>query len=353
MPEALTILQVCRRFGPVGGMERYVWELCRELARMGHCVHVLCETNFCTEPLLGVNVHALGAVRPKPRWLAHIRFSQHVHTWLQENRTHHMIVHSHERIEEHHITTFHGPPFAVVRDLALWKRFSLRVQMNLWLEKRELCNPQVQVIVPNSSLISQQLEHYYPAIRERLSTPIVPGVAVRAKRPQRLLESDAGVIGFVGKEWKRKGLKKAIDIISKLATKRSKLHFMVAGPVQKDIQQLFHSANFSFTLLGEVNTQYFYPQLDVLLHPASSEPYGMVITEALSAGVPVVISDVCGAISEVTVERGSVVALEAPIVAWCDAIELWLSRSDVNIHYEYSWYQAALAYEAYYKKIAF
>jgi len=123
MTKPLEIVQICRRFGPVGGMERYVWELCRELAAMGHQVHVLCEANRCTEVVKGVHIHELGIVRPRPRWLAHIRFSRHVHTWLKQHRTANMIIHSHERSQDHHITTFHGPPFAQVKERPLWKRF--------------------------------------------------------------------------------------------------------------------------------------------------------------------------------------------------------------------------------------
>jgi len=351
MLKPLTIVQICRRFGPVGGMERYVWELCRELVGMGHHVHVLCEVDLSNQTLPGLRIHEFGAVRPKPRWLAHIRFSHHVHAWLKKNRTPEMIIHSHERTDDHHITTFHGPPFAKVRELPLWKRFSLRIKMNLWLEQRELCGSQVQIIVPNSVQIAHQLEHYYPAIHKRLTKPIVPGVSQCSKRPSRMVKSDAGVIGFVGKEWKRKGLPKAIQIISKLAKMRPNLHFMVAGPMEKDIHQLFESATFAYTLLGETETQSLYPQLDALLHPAINEPFGMVITEALSSGVPVIVSDICGAVSEVSAELGSHLPLSSPIDTWANALNQWLIQSHDHIHYQHSWHNMALEYEQLYRHV--
>jgi len=351
MMKSLVIVQICRRFGPVGGMERYVWELCRELAIMGHHIHILCEVNLCKEPLSGVNIHELGQVHPKPRWLAHIRFSKHVHQWLEKNRTAEMIIHSHERIADHQITTFHGPPFAKVRDFPFWKRLSLRVGMNLWLEKRELCNPQVQIIVPNSQHIAKDLKHYYPSIAKRISSPIVPGVADAPKRPARATSPDGGVIGFIGKEWKRKGLVMAIEVMKELAKQRPQLHFMVAGSMSNDIQQLFTTATFQFSLLGEVDTKDFYPQLDVLLHPAISEPYGMVITEALSAGVPVVISDVCGASCEVTPQLGIALPLISPIQTWAEEIHQWLNKEDLHVQYQHSWHNTAMAYVTEYQKL--
>jgi len=351
MTKALITLQICRRFGPVGGMERYVWELCRALAAMGHEVHVLCEVNLCTEAISNVQIHELGNMCAKPRWLAHMRFSHRVHAWLEENHLPDMIIHSHERSQDHHITTFHGPPFAQIRDYPFWKRLSLRVQMNLWLENRELCAPQVQTIVPNSVQISQQLGHYYPTITKQLSKPILPGVAQVVQRPLRPIPAKGGIIGFIGNEWKRKGLIKAIEIVSELTKQRPELHFLVAGCEPQDVEALFKQAHFHFTLLGVVDSSSFYHQLDILLHPAKNEPFGMVITEALSAGVPVVISDVCGATSEVHSQHGRVLPLSEPAAIWAESIHQCLNQKNMHVQYQHSWHDTAMAYVEEYQKL--
>jgi len=314
-------------------------------------VHVLCEKNLCNEPL-PLYIHELGKVHPKPRWLAHIRFSKHVHQWLEANRTSDMVIHSHERTQDHHITTFHGPPFAKVRDFPIWKRLSLRVYMNLWLEKRELCTPQVQQIVPNSAHINQALAHYYPEIAKKLSKPVPPGVAKLPKRPNRAIPDDGGVIGFIGKEWKRKGLQKAISIVEHLAKTRPNVQFLVAGPSPSDIQGLFAGVNFDYSLLGTVEPSAFYPQLDTLLHPAIAEPYGMVITESLTTDVPVIISDVCGAANDVSSDDGSTLSLTSNPETWADQLEHWLQREANNhSHYQRSWQTVAIEYEQLYRKL--
>ena len=46
----------------------------------------------------------------------------------------------------------------------------------------------------------------------------------------------------------------------------------------------------------------FFNSIDVLVHPAKLEAFGMVITEALSFGVPVLCSSECGA-AEIISER--------------------------------------------------
>jgi len=95
-------------YGPVGGMERYVWELSHELHGMGQHITIICEQ--CLEtPTAGIQVIALGTVRPKPRWLALLRFGARVQTWLKQHKAGFDLIHSHERTAVHHVTTFHAP----------------------------------------------------------------------------------------------------------------------------------------------------------------------------------------------------------------------------------------------------
>lgn len=348
----MNIVQVVRRFGPVGGMERYVWELTRELAAAGHHLHVLCESDLSEQSIGDVTIHLLKKARPKPRWLAHMNFSRRVHEWLMQNGSAEMIIHSHERLHDHHITTFHGPPFAQIYALPLWKRLSLRCQMNLWLEKREVATPSVRIVVPNSIFIAKELRNYYPFIADRLSDPIVPGVSPSPQRPQRHVPADGGVIGFVGKEWRRKGLEQAIATVEQMTETRPNLKFLVAGPEPKAVQHLFGNTAVNYTLLGETGTAELYPQLDLLIHPAAKEPFGMVITESLGAGVPVLVSDVCGAATEVADSCGRVLPLEAPTEQWASAANEILSRPEHRVSYHRSWQDVAQEYARLYASIS-
>jgi len=177
-------LHVVRRYGPVGGMERYVWELTRALAAAGHPVTVVCERNHAGEHG-GVAVHELGVIAQRPRWLSLLRFSRRVRRWLRAHPQAGALIHSHERLDMHHVSTFHGPPFATIFERGWWRRMSLRVWMQLWLERRELCSSGVRSVVPNSPLIKTQLQHHYPELGPRLSEPIAPGVAPGPERPPR------------------------------------------------------------------------------------------------------------------------------------------------------------------------
>jgi len=313
-PAPMNIVQIVRRYGSVGGMERYVWELSNELAAMGHNVTVLCEELCADNAPDHVQVITFGCVRPKPRWLAHLRFSKRVSDWLATNPNNTRIIHSHERTNVHQFTTFHGPPFAKVRDKPYWKRISLRIAANLYLEHRELCGQQVKAIIPNSTLIADALAHYYPQAANHLVAPITPGVGIIPTRPNRQVPADGGVIGFVGKEWKRKGLDIAVQIVAALRHQRPKLTFIVAGPKPDAISHLFADWHDGYQLLGETDSTPLYAQFDLLLHPARQEPYGMVIAEARAAAVPVLISDACGIADEL--DQTSVIPLDACIETW-------------------------------------
>jgi hypothetical protein len=80
----LELIHVVRRYGPVGGMERYVWELTRELAQLGHRVSVICERCHVEKPE-GIAVYELGEIAPRPRWLSLLRFGRRVERFLLEH----------------------------------------------------------------------------------------------------------------------------------------------------------------------------------------------------------------------------------------------------------------------------
>jgi len=341
------ILQVVRRYGPVGGMERYVWETARELVKLGHQVQVICEQNLA-EPNSDIAVHELGRMHYRPRWLYYWRFSRRVDAWLKANPQPGWLIHSNERVGVHDVTTFHGPPFASVRDKPWWKKISIRVVAQLWLERREL--RVAKRIVPNSEIIAKQLAHYYPEYAHKLTAPIVPGVLPGVTRAPRNVPADGGIVGFVGREWQRKGLPLAVEIIAQLRKTRPNLKLWVVGPEEKEITYLFRDWQGGYRLLGWRTDNAHFENIDVLLHPAKAEPYGMVISEAMAARVPVVVSDACGAAAQVSDRHGKVVRLDAPVREWVDAVEAQLGRSEPARGFVRGWDVVAQEFVAVYER---
>ncbi|HLP97582.1 MAG TPA: glycosyltransferase family 4 protein [Sideroxyarcus sp.] len=343
----MKILHVVRRYGPVGGMERYVWEITRELAKLGHEVVVICERCHAEKPQ-GITVYELGEIAPKPRWLSLLRFGKRVANWLEQHPHPGFVVHSNERLARHDVTTFHGPPFATVRDKPWWKKISLRIAMQFYLERRELAA--ARFIVPNSIFIKQQLAHYYPEYAHKLTEPIVPGVAAMPPRNWQAAPAVGGIVGFVGKEWQRKGLPLAVQIVAALRRERPDLELWVVGPQPQEVQHLFAGWQGGYKLLGWRSDAEHLRHIDVLLHPARAEPYGMVITEAMAAQARVVVSDVCGAMTQVTADAGAVVSLAAPLEQWVSAVRSQLQQDEPPPCYARGWREVTQEYEALYRQ---
>ncbi|RME53035.1 MAG: glycosyltransferase [Caldilineae bacterium] len=309
----MTILQIVRDFGPVGGMERYVWELCHHLPEQGFRVDVLCE-HCHAGPDKSLTIHEIGGSRFHPRWLSALDFSHRAARWHARHARPGVLIHSHDTTGFHHVATFHGPPFAEIRSRPLWKRISPRVAANLWIERRQLLAPSVRAIIPNSEMIARKLLRLYPEIAPRLEAPILPGVASIPMRDPAQQRKRPHVIGFVGREWKRKGLDIAVHIVRQMLKDEADLELVVIGPDPAEIRPLLGNYPGPYRLLGGVDASEHYRHFDLLLHPARMEPFGMVIAEALSAGVPVLASDQCGAAS--ILDANSILPVNAPLECW-------------------------------------
>lgn len=358
-PPPIISIHIVRRYGPVGGMENYVYQLTQALVRQGQKVIILCERRECDD-LVGIEVVELGNRFRKPRWLAQWGFSQRVSAYIENNVKgdigENAIIHSHERTAVHHVTTFHGPPF-VIRKRRVLDVLSPRIKMWTYLESRELTNPQVAAILPNSPMIADQLTQFYPSIAHKVREPAYPGVSPHLSTILR--KSDGVTIGFLGREWKRKGLDVACKIIEQVRESVPNVRFVVAGCDKAEIEHLFTDwSEDSYCLLGWiVDPTEFLAQVDLLLHPARSEPFGMAIAEANAAGIPVVVSDHCGVAALVGEKQGQVcpldirsaeLALDCWVEACVDRLQSDQKVSTMNL----SWDALATQHIALYQELA-
>lgn len=122
------------------------------------------------------------------------------------------------------------------------------------------------------------------------------------------------------------------------------MQLVVIGPDAKAVRHLFNDWQDGYLLKGWQNEVNF-TEFDVLLHPARDEPYGMIISEAMAAKVPVVISDRCGSAMHVTSGAGNVIPVNAPLEDWVNALECQLTRTNPVPQFERSWHRVAQEYE--------
>ena len=80
--------------------------------------------------------------------------------------------------------------------------------INEWLEKREVLGPNIQAIVPVSTIIKRQISEKFDKAIPKLSNPVNTGVDQIELSNNHSDNRRAKTIGFIGNEWKRKGLGK-------------------------------------------------------------------------------------------------------------------------------------------------
>lgn len=346
----MEVVQVVKRFGICGGMEEYAYRLTCELSRLGIKVYVVCEEKI-DEPEDGtIEIFQLGRSLRKPRWLSHLIFAKKVKDWSINNSGKDQIIHSHERIDCHHITTIHSTLYNFPRKR---KIPSIRNYINEYIERRELGSSDVRVIVPVSSLILNQIALKYPKATQDFNTVISPGLSkINARR--KIFDPNGPVIGFMGKEWKRKGLPKVLEIWRELRIEKPSAKLCLAGFSTDTDIGLKEEELSSVKILGHVRRkETFFEQIDILVHPAQKEAFGMVIAEALSIGIPVLCSSETGA-SELLNPSKSSLSYDEPISAWHNELKKELLLLCNNFQHEAklsSWRNVAEDYRSLYQQV--
>lgn len=289
------VIHIVRRYGPVGGMESYVWLLTHGLADSGVKVIIMCEELF-EQPTRDIEVITVSKSKERPRWRSMISFRELIDIELDKHfNLNEVIVHSHERSIRHHVTTVHGPLINAKKNSGILNTLIPRVRSWTAMEKDEFLGPTVKVIAPVSKLIGEAVFAEYPTAKEKRVEIAWPGV----KRPKSSDTSenrslDQVTFLFIGKEWKRKGLKTALKIFKNYTEKKegnAELHIYGVEPHELPPEAL---------RLKGVSVHGWKPDIpwhkySILLHLATSEPFGMVVAEARAHGVPVLASTEVGA----------------------------------------------------------
>ena len=333
------VIHVVRRFGQVGGMEKYVWQLVHQLVDLGVAAEVICE-EVIGSPNRAIIIHEVDVAPNARRWKSMLNFrSTADQLILQEIARRPVIVHSHERCIHHHVTTFHGPPMFVKDN---WWRFAgLSRRVSAWkeMERKELSGPLLQCVLPVSEMILKNLMALHPYVVSKRVVVAWPGVNAddqalsHVDRPNEILR-----LVFVGKEWKRKGLDIAVALAEAISEHRS-VTLDVFGPDAEDIPMVLRSSPV-VKLRGWVE-RVPWSQYHLLIHPARNEPFGMVVPEARLNGVPALISTATGSLA-LNFEGVEACGVDEPISTWFESLSDLIKKPDAyTAETRWTWQQLA------------
>lgn len=108
---------------------------------------------------------------------------------------------------------------------------------------------------------------------------------------------DASVVLFVGGDWERKGLAYAISALSLMDFHKAVLLVVGKGDVDAYRRIARESGVESRVIFAGLSMEVweYYAASDVLVLPTLNEAFGLVVLEAMSAGLPLLVSSLAGA----------------------------------------------------------
>ena len=297
-----------------GGIERYVVELAHYL-NAKHDVSIVC--NNWDEMYTGQFKFIKIPMLTKPFFLSSLSFSVMVffrlnyedfdiiHTQGANSFKQH-IVHAHSC----HKTWFFESLKAAKRFSNAWwlKIFNPLHYLTMFTETIQYKSRSFKCVIAISENIKTELMKYHKISPDQICV-VYSGVKCDEFHPKHkdtfrnqirakynLKEEDL-VLVFVANEFKRKGLLVLLRAIAIL--KNTNIKLFVIGkdnrtPYQKEARSLRIYDQVIF--VGSTGTlNHYYAASDIFVFPTQYEPFGLVIIEAMAAGLPVIISKIAGA----------------------------------------------------------
>ena len=285
-----------------GGAESYAVSIAQELAGR-HEIHVFAQES--NEPVPGLTYHRVFCLGQKPRWLNQLVFA--FASWWMTRRGFD-VVHSHENTWHGQVQTIHVRPlrYNLLQGKRGWKRTlawlkvvtSPRLATYVWLEGARFARKPGRRIVATSEMLRLECEAAYPGSRKGLSV-ITPGTSlqqdtVTRTMARRMLDLPPvpPLLLFVANDYKRKGLDALLAALKQLP---AEVQLVVAGKPAAAARYVALARELGL----EPRVHFLGPQddlvpvyraADCLVHPTLEDSFAMVVLEAMSHGLPVVVS---------------------------------------------------------------
>jgi UDP-glucose:(heptosyl)LPS alpha-1,3-glucosyltransferase len=214
------------------------------------------------------------------------------------------IVHSHENVTHGNVQTVHVKTVhasLAQRGTSRFRRWlSPRLLAYLWIEKRRLCSSGCQNVFVSQLLLDETREHLSCLSS---ATFIPPGVelpvgaagdAEKIEARKKLgLPAGAKVIGFIGHDFKKKGLPVLLQALAQIPEDAILLVIGKNSQASEYTNQIRTLGNGkACRFLGVVQDMpTVYAAIDCLAHPTTQDVFPMVMLEAMANRVPVITTD--------------------------------------------------------------
>lgn len=296
------------KYGLTGGAEQFVAELTgRLIDQTGYDFHVC--ANRWQKPNAPI-IFQQTPIISFPKFLTTPSFAYFVQGHI--NRSNFSLVHSHERIFAADIFTMHGIPHRY------WVHNIRRKQMSLydlatdWVEKKLVYQGKCKKFIAVSNLTKDIFLQEYKINPDKVAV-INPGVDLSdyARHNKDSVRNDIRrelginiadpVIIFASMNFEIKGLDDILFSLAKLKAQNHKFKLIVAGKGNiKKYTKMSEEAQIISDIIftGPVSKEHLikmYLASDLYIMLSKFDTFGMVVLEAMAAGLPVIISSNVGA----------------------------------------------------------
>lgn len=300
---------VIPKYGLVGGGEKYALELTERIAASDrYKIHVF--ANQWRTQSDRITFHKVPIIA-FPKFLTTVSFAWFANQEIGE--TNFDLIHTHERIFRADIFTMHSVPHRFwVREIRK-KRMSLFDYGTAWVEGQLIHKGKCKKYLPVSSLTKEKFLQEFTVDPDKIQI-VYPGVDIdkfsrldrqRCRQDIRrrfgLGEADT-VLLFVSMNFELKGLDNLIASMARIKAKQpdAKLKLLVAGKGnEKKYSRLARECGLAgdviFSGVWKDDIEKVYLASDIFSMLSKFDTFGMAALEAMSASLPVVISENVGA----------------------------------------------------------
>lgn len=300
---------IYHQFIPRGGLEGYLLEFCKRLCAAGHELHVVAsEVSPLLSKHLGATIHQVPVIKGSPivRMWQFERAASRLASELPVD-----VTIGFGRTTTHDLHRAGGGCHAVYSKLLPpWKRWGLKNQLELKLERELYTSGRTKRFVVNSSEVARQLQAAYgtdeklfrvihTAVDTARFAPFADRGELRGKICEQLKSDPARpAFLFVSLSHRRKGIDALLDawegIDADLWIVGKPLHFLQRRKVEKrGLSEKVRIINASS------NIAMLYQSADWFIHPTLYDACANTVLQSMACGLPGLISVNDGAIDHV------------------------------------------------------
>lgn len=362
----------------VGGLSNHVYYISHSLCKLGHEVHIVtCQEG--TAPIKendkGVFIHRVEPYNIKTddfiKWVMQLNFAMIEECMRLIKETGNFdIIHGHDWLCTYALKSikwgFTIPAVCTVHATEHGRNNGIRTDMQRYIACCEamLIN-ECHRVISCSYYMKEQINSLFLTPGDKMH--VIPnGIEVEKfqgkVKPKdfrrRFAEDDEKIVFFIGRHVHEKGIQLLIDSIPSVIEVYGKVKFIIGGvgPMTLDLKDKVQKMNLQSKVLftgymEESDKINLYKVADAAIFPSLYEPFGIVVLEAMSAGCPVVASDV-GGITEIINHKttglkfmsNSIGSLRENLISVLldeELSEKFRTNAKLQVEEKYSWDKAA------------